>query len=182
MTAMKYEEIEIFKDIEFNPYTKARYKVSTFGRVISKKTGKELKPYIRSGYPTVMLHISAIKRKHFPLHRLVAITFLPNPFQFPQVNHKDQDKLNPHLNNLEWCTAKYNINYGDAIYRRIVAMLDHNPEFLCMETGLIYQSQSQAARELGLDQGNISRVLSGKHKSCGGYHFQWLFEFAGKLS
>lgn len=112
MTAMKYEEIEIFKDIEFNPYTKARYKVSTFGRVISKKTGEELKPYIRSGYPTVMLHISAIKRKHFPLHRLVAITFLPNPFQFPQVNHKDQDKLNPHLNNLEWCTAKYNINYG----------------------------------------------------------------------
>lgn len=101
MTAMKYEEIEIFKDIEFNPYTKARYKVSTFGRVISKKTGEELKPYIRSGYPTVMLHISAIKRKHFPLHRLVAITFLPNPFQFPQVNHKDQDKLNPHLNNLE---------------------------------------------------------------------------------
>ena len=67
MTAMKYEEIEIFKDIEFNPYTKARYKVSTFGRVISKKTGEELKPYIRSGYPTVMLHISAIKRKHFPL-------------------------------------------------------------------------------------------------------------------
>ena len=104
-------EIEIFEDMPINGYTKILYKISTFGRVINKITGKELSPYPRSGYPTVCLAVSPGVCKHFRVHRLVAITFLPNPLNLPQVNHKDQDKFNPHLSNLEWCTAKYNINY-----------------------------------------------------------------------
>lgn len=169
-------EIEIFEDMPINGYTKILYKISTFGRVINKITGKELSPYPRSGYPTVCLAVSPGVCKHFRVHRLVAITFLPNPLNLPQVNHKDQDKFNPHLSNLEWCTAKYNINYGDAIYRRTKSRLGHAPEILCLETCEIYQSQSQAARELSLDQGNISRVLSGICKRTGGYHFRWTYE------
>ena len=56
-------------------------------------------------------------------------------------------------------------------------MMGHAPEVVCLETGKIYQNQSQAAQELRLDQGNMSRTLSGKGKSVGGYHFSWLYIF-----
>lgn len=171
------KEMEIYKDIHYNEYTKDRYKVSTQGTVINKKTNRILIPFIRSGYPTVLLPIGNGKARHFPLHKLVASAFLPNPCNYPQINHKDQNKLNPCVENLEWCTCKYNINYGDAIYRRTSNMMSHAPEVVCLETGKIYQNQSQAAQELRLDQGNMSRTLSGKGKSVGGYHFSWLYIF-----
>lgn len=161
------EKMEFFEDISYSEYTREHYEVSTFGTVINKKTKRMLTPFIRSGYPTVLIPIGDGNVKHFPLHRLVAETFLPNPLNLPQVNHKDQNKLNPRVDNLEWCTCQYNINYGDAIYRRVVSMIGHTPEVVCLETGKIYQNQSQAAQELRLDQGNMSRALSGRCKSVG---------------
>ena len=172
------QKMEIFKDICYNEYTKERYKVSTYGTVINKKTNRMLTPFIRSSYPTVLIPIGGGKVKHFPLHKLVATAFLPNPLNLPQVNHKDQNKLNPCIDNLEWCTCRYNVNYGDAIYRRTSNMMGHAPEVVCVENGNIYLNQSQAAQALGLDQGNMSRALSGRCKSVGGYHFRWLFEFS----
>ena len=117
------EKMEFFEDISYSEYTREHYEVSTFGTVINKKTKRMLTPFIRSGYPTVLIPIGDGNVKHFPLHRLVAETFLPNPLNLPQVNHKDQNKLNPRVDNLEWCTCQYNINYGDAIYRRVVSMI-----------------------------------------------------------
>lgn len=172
------QEMEVFKDICYNEYTKERYKVSVYGTVINKKTNRTLNPFIRSGYPTVLIPVGAGKVKHFPLHKLVASAFLPNPLNLPQINHKDQNKLNPCLSNLEWCTCQYNVNYGDAIYRRSVRRMGHAPEVVCVENGNIYLNQSQAAQALGLDQGNMSRALSGRGRSVGGYHFRWLFEFS----
>ena len=122
------EKMEFFEDISYSEYTREHYEVSTFGTVINKKTKRMLTPFIRSGYPTVLIPIGDGNVKHFPLHRLVAETFLPNPLNLPQVNHKDQNKLNPRVDNLEWCTCQYNINYGDAIYRRVVSMIGHTPE------------------------------------------------------
>ena len=65
-----------------------------------------------SGYYSVHLYKECGKRTPKMIHRLVAEHFLPNPNNYPQVNHKDENKLNNHIDNLEWCTEKYNSNYG----------------------------------------------------------------------
>lgn len=65
----------------------------------------------RSGYKRVGLYKNG-KYKPYNVHRLVAITFIPNPTNLPVVNHKDEDKTNNNVNNLEWCTYEYNNNYG----------------------------------------------------------------------
>lgn len=113
---------EIWKDIE---EFEGLYQVSNFGRVKSfrqsSRFGKPkefiLKPtLINSGYHVVTLY-SKNKRKKIQVHRLVAITFIPNPENFPCVNHKDENKLNNNLENLEWCSYSYNNNYGTARIR-----------------------------------------------------------------
>ena len=107
------------------------YMISSFGRVKSLdryvrgknnsiyiKKGKLLKLYTdKDGYQTVMLYHNN-KKKLLKVHRLVAEAFLDNPNNLSQVNHKDENKLNNSVENLEWCDAKYNVNYGTAIERR----------------------------------------------------------------
>ena len=95
------------------------YQVSNFGRVKSLKFGKEkiLKQYIRGGYYYVCLSKNGIIKK-YSVHRLVAQAFLDNPNNLPQINHKDENKTNNNVDNLEWCDAKYNTNFGTCIERR----------------------------------------------------------------
>ena len=86
------------------------YEISDLGRIKSLiSNGLILKQSLdKDGYCVVTL-----KRKQFKVHRLVAMTFIPNPNNLPQVNHKDENKTNNTVDNLEWCDAKYNINYGN---------------------------------------------------------------------
>lgn len=102
------------------------YQVSTWGNVRSvdrysccgrRIKGKYIKQQIIKGYKRVNLYKNR-KEKNYLVSRLVAITFIPNPLNLPYVNHKKEfEKLNNHVENLEWCTPKYNYHYGTAISR-----------------------------------------------------------------
>lgn len=89
------------------------YEVSDHGRVRSIKSGGIiLKPEIkRNGYITVCLWQKNAKKNRL-VHRLVAEAFLPNLTTFDEVNHKDENKTNNRIDNLEWCSRKYNMRYG----------------------------------------------------------------------
>lgn len=97
------------------------YQITDDGRVWSKKRKQWLKQWMRGDYLCV-----ALKHKHFfSVHRLVAEAFIPNPHNLPCVNHKDEDKTNNHVENLEWCTHAYNNAYGSRI-EKMVKNRDYN--------------------------------------------------------
>ena len=86
-----------------------------------------LKPCISRGYKKVCLYKDN-KQKPFFVHRLVALTFVENPNDYPQINHKDENRMNNNASNLEWCTCKYNINYGTKIQRQRETLIRKNKE------------------------------------------------------
>lgn len=158
--------IEIFKDIEGY---KGLYQVSNLGNVKSLGNGnsnnskeKILKPTKdKKGYLTVDLYKDG-KRKIYKVHRLVAKVFIENPNNLPQVNHKDEDKTNNAVENLEFCDAKYNINYGTRNEKI-------SKQLMCLETGKIYTSTREVQKQLGFSHSNISRCCNGKLKQAYGY-------------
>lgn len=106
---------QIWKDI---PGYEGEYQVSNTGKVRSlnyqRTKGKvvKLKLCNKDGYMAIGLYKNG-KRTKYPVHRLVALAFIPNPNNYPIINHKDENKTNNTVWNLEWCTQKYNINYGN---------------------------------------------------------------------
>jgi len=117
---------EIWKDI---PNYEGYYQVSNLGRVRSLDRfvnspnggrisfGKILKNGLNvRGYLLVTLNKLGIGKSK-SVHQLVGISFIPNPLNLPQINHKDEVKINNRVENLEWCDSKYNINYGGCVYR-----------------------------------------------------------------
>lgn len=142
------------------------YKVSNFGRVASFQSRNQriMKPVItHKGYQSVGLQ-KGKQYKTCVIHRLVAKAFIPNPNSLPQVNHKDECKTNNRVDNLEWCTAKYNNNYGTYIERQQrnsprntpVLMFDLNGNF---EKEFI--STREAAREMNTNHSLISHCCDG---------------------
>lgn len=164
--------IEEWKDIEGY---EGLYQVSNLGRVKRSK-GKYMKSerilrlFINTpGYLQVML-CKNNKCKKFTVHRLVAEAFIPNHENKPQVNHIDEDKTNNMVSNLEWMTAKENVNHGtrnERSSKKIKAIDIANGEWND------YKSISECARELGLHQSSISMCLKGKRKTSGGYTFKY---------
>lgn len=116
---MKKEHFVDIEDFEGLYQTSDEGRVKSLARDIVYKDGrirhqeeKLLKPITDSGgYLYVQLYKDG-KRENKKIHQLVAIAFIPNPDGLPQVNHKDEDKANNRVDNLEWCTHEYNSNYG----------------------------------------------------------------------
>ena len=109
--------VEKWVNIENHP----SYFISNFGRVFSKKSNKVMKNRVvsKNGYQQITLDNSQLL-----VHRLVAQAFIPNPNNLPCVNHKDENPGNNDFRNLEWCTYKYNSNYGTNTIRHSKKMLD----------------------------------------------------------
>ena len=147
------------------------YAITSCGKVWSYKSQKFLKLTDDGrGYLIVSL-CKGGKGKAFRVHRLVAETYIPNPNNLPEVNHKDEVKINNCINNLEWCDSKYNNNYGTRTTRS--AEKRRKPVY-CVELDKVFDSMSAAAAELGLKVSAISLCCKGERlKTTGGYHFRY---------
>lgn len=143
------------------------YEVSSIGRVRSlnyRQTGKskELAFEEVGGYLRVSLSKKGEARFRPLVHRLVAEAFLPNLNEYPQVNHIDEDRANNYVNNLEWCSAKYNINHGTAIQRRSKPIEAVDPA--SGEIIYSFHSSKEAGRN-GFDGSHIISCCKGKRKT-----------------
>lgn len=162
-----------------------RYEVSSFGRIRSLNyngTGRcEIIKQCDShnGYLLVCLYDCGV-RKSFRVNRIVAEAFIPNPLNLPQVNHKDEDKTNNNIDNLEWCDAKYNTNYGTGHDRASEKQKNdgrkskHVLQYsMCGDFIFEWPSTMEINRKLGFDRGYISNCCLGKYSSA--YGFVWKY-------
>ena len=160
---------EIWRDIEGY---EGLYQVSNLGNIYSFYSNKKLSFGIdTSGYRIVTLWKNR-KGKTKTIHRLVAETFIFNPNNYPIINHKDENKQNNSVDNLEWCTCQYNINYssrdGIAISER---MKNNNNakkrKVKCITTGEIFNSLADAGRKYNIYGTDISKNCRGKQNYTG---------------
>ena len=147
------------------------YQVSNCGRVKSIKFGKEriLKPVPNSfGYLFVNLCKDG-KVKAFTVHRLVAEAFLDNPNNYKEVNHKDENKTNNVVTNLEWCNRKYNQNYGTRTEKCSKPVLQYT---LDGEFVREWESTAECGRN-GYNYGNVAACCRGKLKTYKGFIWRY---------
>lgn len=171
-----------FKEI---PNTNALYFINKNG--ILKRGGKILTPVLKNGYNSYSLSVSN-KVKVVYAHRLVAHAFIPNPENKPQVNHKNGIKTDNRIENLEWATYSENIRHSfselgrvhiglkgnlNGMYK-VRAELHPKSKPVKCSNGIIYGSRKEAARQLGVNAGNITLICNGKRKSIKGYTFEWI--------
>ena len=154
------------------PGTQGRYIVSSDGKVYNRHGKEKNQLTDKWGYKTVGLHIDGKKKRMF-VHRLVLMSFAPcDNMHVMQVNHKDENKHNNNLANLEWCTNAYNQSYGTRSQR-----LSNNRSISIEAVDLHgkvvgrYKSATEAARILGLTQSNIHAAVTGKRELA--YGLRW---------
>lgn len=134
------------------------YQVSNLGRVWNIKLQRYLKgSYDKDGYIQVYLTAKNGKCKIERVHRLVALAFLDNPNNYPQVNHKDENKSNNCVDNLEWCDATYS----------------KDKAIKCIELNKVYKCSQDAAKELNIDDSSTRKYCKGQLKTCTGYLWEY---------
>ena len=170
-------ENEIWRDIDGYD---GLYKVSNFGRIKSLERidnqGRIVKEKLltydasRTYYAVTLSKNGKSTRKS--VHRLVAEAFLPNPDNLPQVNHKDEDKHNNAVDNLEWITVADNNTYGTRLQK--TALANGTPVYQKTLNGEIireWDSLAQIESELGYSRSVISNAINGKVKTAYGYRW-----------
>ena len=131
--------------------------ISSYGRIYSDNQKRHLRFYKNGdGYLRLELH-----GKNCAVHRLVAKEFLENPKNFPMVNHKDETKDNNRVENLEWCTAKYNTNYGTLI-ERIAKIKSKNISCVIDGERKVFESKRAASIATGVDSDRIYYLCTRK--------------------
>jgi hypothetical protein len=166
---------EVWKKIDGHSYS-----VSIKGKVRNDRTGKILKSCVACGYEQVRL-CENYKVFSALVHRLVATAFIDNPHKKPEVNHKDGNKTNNCVENLEWVTRSENQKHR----YDILGHRGHNPStkeanektrksVLCVETGKIYKSITEAATKNCGAQSSLSECLLGKRDTFKGVHWKYV--------
>lgn len=174
----------LFKDI---PGFENEYQATTDGKIWSLKTKRFLSQHLRGQAGKKYYYVCLCKNnipQNFRVHRLVAMTFISNPDNLPCVNHKDYNKLNNKVTNLEWCSYKENNEYGNRIEKSVETRKKNG---YCIKTAVYnkntneligeFESIRDAIRFLGLPKSadsNISEVINGRKKSAYGYYWKRL--------
>lgn len=165
---------EEWRDI---PGYEGLYKVSSSGNILSLYYRNTNLPHLmsirigkrRNNYCDVILSKHGVHRRH-KIHQLVALAFIPNPNNYKEINHIDENPLNNSASNLEWCTRSYNVRYGRRAekYREKLGI---RVQKLSMSGVVLdeYASVKYAAKMNGLHDTNILDTLKGKQKTCGGF-------------
>lgn len=158
---------EVWKDVTG---FEGLYQVSDLGRV--RREGNILATRLcGSGYPMVTM-CKGGKRITRMVHRLVALEFIPNPLGYPIINHKDENKTNNRSCNLEWCTQKYNLHYGDAMKRKIASQSKAIEQ---IRDGIVVRrwNSTSELRKAGFNYRHVFECCTGKNKTA--YGFTWRF-------
>lgn len=178
---------EFWQDI---PGYEGLYQASTYGKIrsvericIRGRGGKVVLPEKimaqgtdRDGYSIVGISVNS-KKQLKKVHRLIAETFLPNPLNFSQVNHKDEVKSNNFVSNLEYCDCKYNIRFGSGIERSAQKRRKRVLQFDLAGNYLkTWDTAADVERELGVYASSICRCCNGKMRIAYGYKWKYAEE------
>lgn len=163
------------------------YQVSTFGRIKSLKNKKSknqykeemiINPYKDDRYLRIGL-VKNGKTKTFRVHRLVAEMFIPNPNNFLEVNHVDENRLNNYVSNLEWCTSLYNVNYGTRnervakkLSKKVIGINEEKMKVIILKS-------TRQGSKFGFNHSHISECCRGRgqRKSHKGYKWYYLEDY-----
>lgn len=167
------------------PETNNRYEISNLGNVRNSKSHIVLKQIkSKSGYMNIRVHLGSRDKTYtFTVHRLVANAFIPNLNNSPEVNHKDGNKHNNCVSNLEWCTKSENEKHahrtglkdGRKAIERLAALNSKSVAQLkdgCVLT--VYCSASDAGRKTGICPSSITKVCRHERKVAGGYVWEYI--------
>lgn len=146
------------------------YVISMTGEVLSLRRRKFLTPHLQSsGYLQVLLSKGG-RRTWYLVHRLVAEAFIPNPERLSQVNHKNGDKLDNWIENLEWVSGSENLRHR---HRVLGQPGGRSRPVICLDSGVEYPSAKAAALALNVNRSGVAMCCPGKYKSTKNLHFKF---------
>jgi hypothetical protein len=175
-----FSEVESWEAEETKVIFDNKYLICSNGKIFrlkfwNKNIFKEVKQSKHNNYLVV-----GINGKQYRSHRLIAKIFIPNPNNLPQINHKDGNKLNNNISNLEWCTPKENINHawGNNLCRKVCGKEHHASKKVYqydLQGNFIkdFENATEIEKVLNFNKTAISKCCTGVHQTSYGYIWKY---------